>query len=46
MVVGTNDTLSEIGNGHNNGLARIDLTCSHPGAQVRCNSVIDLFAQW
>ncbi|CAF0870223.1 unnamed protein product [Adineta steineri] len=45
-VFGTNYTLSEIGNGHNNGLARIDLNYSHPGAQKWCNSVIDQFAQW
>jgi alpha-galactosidase len=32
-VLGTNYSLSEIGNGHNNGLARIDLNYSHPGAQ-------------
>ncbi|CAF0830400.1 unnamed protein product [Adineta steineri] len=45
-VFGTNYSLSEIGNGHNNGLARIDLNYSHPGAQKWCNSVIDQFAQW
>ena len=45
-VIGTNYTLAEIGNGHNNGLARIDLNYSHPGAQLWCNSVVDLFAQW
>jgi alpha-galactosidase len=45
-VIGTNYSLSEIGNGHNNGLARIDLNYSHPGAQKWCNSVIDQFAQW
>lgn len=46
IVLGTNYTLSEIGNGHNNGLARIELNYSHPGAQKWCNSVINLFAQW
>jgi alpha-galactosidase len=46
IVLGTNYSLSEIGNGHNNGLARIDLNYSHPGAQKWCNSVIDQFAQW
>jgi alpha-galactosidase len=45
-VLGTNYSLFEIGNGHNNGLARIDLNYSHPGAQEWCNSVIDQFAQW
>ncbi|UJR17374.1 hypothetical protein I4U23_004269 [Adineta vaga] len=46
FVFGTNYTLSQIGNGHNNGLARIDLNYSHPGAQLWCNSVVDQFAQW
>lgn len=46
FVFGTNYTLSQIGNGHNNGLARIDLNYSHPGAQLWCNSVINLFAEW
>ena len=46
MVIGTNYTLSDIGNGHSNGLARIDLNYSHPGAQLWCNSVVNLFAQW
>ncbi|CAF1374513.1 unnamed protein product [Rotaria magnacalcarata] len=45
-VLGTNYSLFEIGNGHNNGLARIDLNYSHPGAQKWCNSVIDQFAEW
>ncbi|CAF1566645.1 unnamed protein product [Adineta ricciae] len=46
FVFGTNYTLSQIGNGHNNGLARIDLNYSHPGAQIWCNTVVDQFAQW
>ena len=45
-VFGTNYTLSQIGNGHNNGLARIELNYSHPGAQLWCNSVVNLFADW
>ena len=45
-VLDTNYKLSEIGNGHNNGLARIDLNYSHPGAQKWCNSIIDQFSQW
>lgn len=45
-VFGTNYTLSDIGNDHNNGLARIDLNYSHPGSQKWCNSVIDQFTEW
>ncbi|KAI9729306.1 MAG: hypothetical protein M1834_006977 [Cirrosporium novae-zelandiae] len=45
-IKGTNYTLSEIGNGHNNGMSRIDLNYSHPGAQLWCNSVLDQFSEW
>ncbi|OCL13768.1 glycoside hydrolase family 27 protein, partial [Glonium stellatum] len=38
--------LSTIGTGHNNGLSRIDINITAPGAQEWCNSVIDLFASW